>query len=333
MEFYVDGVPAGTQRVLGTGAVTHEITLDQPASAHAVTARFTSADANYASSALSAPATLTVLPEAATVSYAATNPVAKRVAAPGGTADAFSLVVTVAESSPDLPAAPSGAAAPGDIALAPVKVTLVPVGPGSPVTGACVGSGGDTKTYTCSFAAGVPVNTYAVQATVSATPAGAYYAGGAEDVLTIYDPSLGFTTGGGTVAWPGGGERTTFGFTIKYNKGGTNPQGSLVVVRHMADGSTYRVKSNALDGLALSPSTSGTGYATFSGKATYLEPGWATAQGNVGFAVYVEDNNEPGADVDRFWLQVTGGMGMPGPGPGNAQALAGGNVVVPHAGQ
>ena len=40
---------------------------------------------------------------------------------------------------------------------------------------------------------------------------GGYYTGLSEDVLVIYDPSLGFTTGGGTFLWPETGEKTNFG--------------------------------------------------------------------------------------------------------------------------
>ena len=336
MEFFADGVSVGTQRVMGTGVVTHAITLSHAASSHALTARFTSADANYGNSALSNPATLTVGAESATLTYAATNAAAWRVTSPGGTAPAFSLVVSVAEAQPDPPASPAGEAQPGDIDLAPVRMVLVPVGQGSSVAGTCTGGAGAggyaARTFTCSFVAGVPVNTYAVQVSVGATPAGIYYVGSTEDVLTVYDPSLGFTSGGGSFAWPGSGDRTTFGFTIKYTNGGSSPQGSLLVVRHTPDGTTYRLKSNALDGLALSPAAATTGYATFSGKATYLEPGWADAKGNTAFMAYVQDNNEPGAGTDGVWLQVSGGMSVAGPASSKVQALTGGNVAVPHSG-
>jgi hypothetical protein len=39
----------------------------------------------------------------------------------------------------------------------------------------------------------IPVNTCKIQISVN----GGYYNGSGEDVLTVYDPSLGFTTGGG----------------------------------------------------------------------------------------------------------------------------------------
>ena len=74
-----------------------------------------------------------------------------------------------------------------------------------------------------------------------------------------------------------------------------------------------------------------------SGKATYIEPGWADAVGNYGFTVYVEDRGAPGAAGDRFWLQVHDRNGnivsissMTAPTSGNAAALTGGSIVVPH---
>jgi hypothetical protein len=228
----------------------------------------------------------------------------------------------------------SGAAtAPGDINLAEVSITLTPVGPGSPITVVCASSGpvmayeySAVLTVSCGFS-DVPVNTYAAEVAVS----GGYYTGGGEDVLVVYDPSLGFTTGGGWFYWPGTSDRTNFGYTMKYNKKGTKPKGSLLLIRHLADGSIYRVKSNAIDGLALGDG--GTfGWASFSGKSTYQEPGWAEPIGNHRFVVYVEDRDEHGTGVDRFWIEVDGGMSMSSPAEANAIEIEGGNIVVPHGG-
>jgi len=230
------------------------------------------------------------------------------------------------------------------------------VGPGSPVSGNCesvpggTGTGYDSfLTTTCDFD-NVPVNTYTVQVTVN----GGYYTGYAEDVLVVYDPSLGFATGGGWFYWPIDpeeeppyegypGDRTNFGFTMKYNKKGTTVQGSLLLIRHLFDGSIYRVKSNALYGLALGKSPDGNGdtfgWASFSGKATYLEPGWSEPIGNHEFIVYLEDRDEPGHGVDRFWMEVKDqnrevtdemSMGRDGEGYVLSIEIEGGNIVVPH---
>jgi hypothetical protein len=114
-----------------------------------------------------------------------------------------------------------------------------------------------------------------------------------------------------------------------------------LIIRHLQDGSIYRVKSNALYGLALGESCADNGeffgWASFSGKSTYLEPGWLVPEGNHEFIVYVEDHNEPGSGIDGFWIQVkdkagnlVGGMSLASPATNKGEKLKGGNIVVPH---
>jgi hypothetical protein len=277
---------------------------------------------------------IVVSPEDAAAAFDGDNPVAVQVADPGGDSGPFSLTVLVREAQPD---GPTGSGAAGDIGLAVVSMSLVPVGPGSPAVGACApgtlsGAGYDAVLpVTCDFD-GIAVNAYTVQVDIG----GGYYAGSAEDVLTVFDPSLGFATGGGWFYWPGTGERTNFGFTMKYNKKGGNVKGNLLLIRHMPDGSIYRVKSNALYGLALGDQGD-FGWASFSGKSTYLEPGWPEPEGNYEFLVYVEDHDEPGTGVDRFWIEVKDkareivpAMSMDREATDNTVALAGGNIAVPY---
>jgi hypothetical protein len=193
------------------------------------------------------------------------------------------------------------------------------------------GSGYDAVlAVTCIFK-DVEVNTYTTEVTVD----GGYYRGSGEDVFTVYDPSLGFTTGGGWFYWPGTTEKTNFGYTMKYNKKATNLKGSLLIIRHLADGSIYRLKSNALDGLALGDEGS-SGWATFAGKATYRSPSMPEPEGNHTFTVYVEDYGEPG-DGDRFWVEIRDKDGLivtafslSVEAADNAATLEGGNIVVPH---
>ena len=79
-------------------------------------------------------------------------------------------------------------------------MTLTPVRPGGSLTGVCEkfednGESGydQINTYVCTFT-DVEVNTYLVEANVT----GNYYTSDpAEDVLVVYDPSLGFTSAGG----------------------------------------------------------------------------------------------------------------------------------------
>jgi hypothetical protein len=287
---------------------------------------------------------LVVSPEDAAIAYSDASPLAVRVLTPGGNSGPFSVDVDVTEKSPDLPLEGS-LAAPGDIDLAEVDIMLQPIGPGSPgIPLSCqrwvVGTGYDrTLTVSCEFNE-VPVNTYSVLVMVNGM---GYYSGKIEEVVTVFDPSLGFTTGGGYFLWPGTNDKTNFGFTVKYNKKLTNVKGSLLLIRHLPDGTLFRVKSNALYGLAVGEEedveTRETfGWASFSGKATYREPGWPEPVGNHEFIAYVEDRNEPGSGLDRFWIQVKDKdgipipvMSIPTPATGNAVELGGGNIVVPHS--
>ena len=293
-----------------------------------------------------APAQVVVEPEDATVSFDVGNPVGVLVDSPGGDSGPFSMTVFVQEMWPDQAAV---LAAAGDISLAVVSMQLVPVGPGSAVSGTCVpdgvtGTGYDAVlTATCDFD-DVPVNTYTAKATADTT---GYYAGTGEDVLVVFDPSLGFTTGGFWCYWPGTedpdneypGDRTNGGYVMKYNKRGTKVKGSLLLIRHMPDGSIYRLKSNSLFGLSIGEDDDGSpfGWASFSGKATYREPGWPDPLGNYTFITYVEDHGEPGVDVDHFWIKVLDrdgllapGLSMDEPAVDNTVTIDGGNIVVPH---
>jgi len=337
VEFFMNGTSQGSSPINTSGVATlsPQVLLGASASNYPVSAKFTSTSTNFQDSPVSATQSLTVTTEDATVTYGAGNPEAAPVLSPGGSSGPFSISVAVAETSPE----PNGGglAMPGDINKADVSITLTPVGPGAPPTPtSCTSSvSSSTKTFTCNFNA-VAVNTYSVVASVT----GNYYKGFWEDVVTVYDPSLGFTTGGGTIAWPGTGDKTNFGYTMKYNKNLTNVQGSLLLIRHLPDGSIYRVKSNSVGGLSIGQGQDPnvpTGWASFTGKATYLQPGWADPVGNYSFIVYVEDRNQPGTGFDRFWLQVkdgggslVGALSISPDGPTNAQGLTGGNIVVPH---
>jgi VCBS repeat-containing protein len=295
--------------------------------------------------------TFVVSAEDTTLTFEDDNVSAVQVTAPESNASLpFEMVIYVEELEPDL--AVYGAA-PGDITLADVSMTLEPVGPGSPVTGLCtpiliddtVDNYGDVLKVICAFDS-VPVNTYSVNVTVD----GGYYDGYGESVVVIYDPSLGFTTGGGWFYWPGTedtafdgypGDKTNFGYSMQYNKNNLRQvKGSLLLIRHMPDGTIYRVKSNALDGAGLALGNLGFfGWASFTGKATYMEPGMPEPIGNHSFLAYVEDHDEPGNGIDKFWLEsrdkdglVISDLSMARPGSENRVDIQKGNIVVPHSG-
>ncbi|MCK4414952.1 MAG: T9SS type A sorting domain-containing protein [Candidatus Eisenbacteria sp.] len=309
----------------------------------------------------SEPATFTIVvePEDVEVSFVRENPVVVEVTNPGDDSGPFSLSVDVMEfDDPDN--VPGDRNSAGNISLADISMSLLPVGPGPTVTGSCsmqaVTPGlsdpdspydYDVSTVEYSFA-DAPVNTYSVAVEVNGTE---FYVGEGEDVLVVSDPSLGFATGGGHFFWPGTagpgtsytGDRTSFGFNVKHkhkNNGGA--RGGLLVIRHLDDGSIFRLKGNAMIGIAIGESDDGGisfGWSSFVGKSTYQEPAWPEALGNYRFTVYVEDRGEPGADNDRFWIEtrdrdgfVTPGLSLEGPAEANAVTLTGGNISVPHGG-
>jgi hypothetical protein len=324
-------VPAGTgsnctwtlSGDIGVGAGNHPMT-------------FTVTDGSGLSA--SAGTTVVVVQENAMAMLDEDNDVAVMVDAPGSDSSLpFSLTVLVTETSPDWAA--NALTAAGDIGLGNVSMSLAPVGPGGSHAGSCgvptVSGAGylAVKTVTCNFS-GVPVNTYSVNVTVD----GAFYTGSGEDVLTVYDPSLGFATGGGWFYWPGTLDKTNYGFTMKYGRNGRNVKGSLLLIRHQSDGSNYRFKSNALEGLAVGDNESPAfGWASFSGKGTYREPGWPDPIGNHKFTTYVEDRGEPGSGVDRVWIEIRDrdnlvlpGLSMSQPATTSATTINSGNIVVPH---
>ena len=86
--------------------------------------------------------------------------------------------------------------------------------------------------------------------------------------------------------------------------------------------------------------------ATLDGKATYSVPGtdpflapfcpglWKC--GGYSFRVYVEDQKEPGAGIDRYWIEVKDPAGASWPrrrclagAATNAKVISGGNIQVP----
>ncbi|MCK4412024.1 MAG: VWA domain-containing protein [Candidatus Eisenbacteria sp.] len=301
--------------------------------------------------------TITVVPEHARVAFDNSNPLEVQVPVPRGNSGPFSLSFNIAEfDNPDDVQGDANLA--GDIGLATVTVRLVPVGPGGNVDPADVASminpgtadpespfDYGVRTLECSFD-NVPVNTYSVVVEIDQS---GFYAGDGEDVLVVADPSLGFVTGGGHFYWPGTedpdtgypGDRTNCGFNVKYKgRTGNNAKGALLMIRHLIDETRYRLKSNAMNGLAIGESQDGDltfGWASFVGKATYKEPGWEEPIGNYEFTAYIEDRGEPGAGSDRFWIQVLDrddevvpDLSFAEPATVNAVTITGGNIAVPH---
>jgi hypothetical protein len=290
---------------------------------------------------------LTVDPEDAEIWLDNDNPATIQVDTSVGYSPAFSLAAYVREIVPD---AAGFGAEPGDISNAEVEMTLAAVGPGSSYTVVCSNVAVTGVGYEqilevgCGFD-GVEVNTYHVQTTV----VGGYYTGApAEAILVVFDPSLDSTAGSGWFYWPDTedaasgylGDKTTFGYVMKYNQKSQQVNGSLLLIRHVGDGSgpIYRVKSNVLTGLSLGEAGAPVfGWASFNGKCTYKDKDWVASIGNHGFLVYVEDHGEPGRDADEFWMEVYDkdgdvivAMSMDRDASENTETLSGGNILVPH---
>jgi hypothetical protein len=226
----------------------------------------------------------------------------------------------------------------------PIAVTLTPVGTGSSYTCTAisttyVASDPDSADASCPLL-DVKVNVYEVNATVN----GDYFTGSGIGAITVMDPALGFTTGGGWFRLDDG-TRVNFGFNAKILKSG-QVQGSLLTIFSKGK-SNYVAKSNAMGSLAVAKDAAGFYAATFTGKATYAVPPWepllycgARKCGDYRFTAYVEDRKEPGAGSDRFWVEVlnpptvqsgaaVANVTLPKPAATNAKTIIGGNIQVP----
>jgi len=240
----------------------------------------------------------------------------------------------------------SGGLTPG-VGLAnakPIPVNLAPVGTGTSYActannTAYIAGDPDSASASCSIA-DVKVNVYDATATIG----GQHFIGSGQGAITVMDPSLGFTTGGG---WfnAADGTKVNFGFNAKILKSG-QVQGALLTIFKRANGN-YVVKSNAMGALAVAKVTGQTYYgATLDGKATYGVPStdpalapWCPGVWKCGgftFRAYVEDIKEPGAGSDRYWIEVKDPSGivvakasMPAGANASAKTIVGGNIQVP----
>jgi len=174
------------------------------------------------------------------------------VAPKNGNVDSITFTLTVDEAQDGYL---SGALPGTGLANAkPITVTATPVGPGSSYTcyandTAYVPLDPDTATAHCTIT-DVAVNVYDVVATIG----GDYFQGGGQSVLTVYNPALGFTTGGGTFT-AADGTKVNFGFNVNLKNG--QIQGSWLAIWHRLDGN-YIVKSNAMGYLTISKNSTNT---------------------------------------------------------------------------
>lgn len=339
VDFTFDGAAAGTDATDANGQASVLYQVLQAAGSYTVVASFGGSTAYAAPD--DATATFVVAREDATVTADADNPTSVTVTP--GPLTSLALLFHVRESyaagaEPD----PNDGQMPGNINLVTLSATLYAVGSGGNVSGSCVeepppvGDGfayARVKSFRCTFT-NIPINTYEATAIVG----GSFYEGETSDPLAVIDPTLGFISGGGRILLDG--DRVNFGFSYANYGNAKKPtlRGSIVVIRHLADGGLCRIKSNQLTAPAISGVT-----ASFSGQGNYTcrnavgdpYPPSAGAdyqdQGNITLYFYIEDNGE-GANApapDEFWVRAKGLLLMNLSGVANAEPLAGGNIQVP----
>ena len=134
-------------------------------------------------------------------------------------------------------------------------------------------------------------------------------------MLTFYEPSGQFATGGGWLADPAGG-KGNFGLTARYLKKG-QVQGNLVYIYrgvYNGEAAVFKIKSNALNALAFG----GTVYpisARLQGKATIQinrasDGAQLFSQGNATFLATVVDSNTNPNTADTFALVIYDSKGV-----------------------
>jgi PKD repeat protein len=150
-------------------------------------------------------------------------------------------------------------------------------------------------------------------------------------VLVVYDPSAGFTTGGGWFVPDADSfvdgvpvtdtiSRANFGFVVKYKKGADNPDGNLEFIYKAGD---INLHSSGMNWLVITSATK----VRFKGSAT------VNGEGPYTFKVTAEDNGEPGTQ-DTFkieiWLGVVADTENAPPTPKHKArgVLGGGNIKI-----
>ena len=239
----------------------------------------------------------------------------------------------------------------GDIRNA--KVTFVNADNGAALSTGCTNlpvglvSSSDTKTgtSTCDWTADIGTAD-SKQFTIGIKVTGPRYdrySSTDHAVVTVSKPINSMITGGGFLVNQSSagqmagatGQRTNFGFNVKYNNAKTNLQGNInTIVRNGSK--VYQIKGNSMTSLSTN-TTSSPKAATFQGKASIqditnpLNP--VSVDGNATLKVTMSDYGEPGSS-DKIGITVwnkSGGTWFSSKWSGTAtleQPLDGGNLVV-----
>jgi hypothetical protein len=169
-------------------------------------------------------------------------------------------------------------------------------------------------------------------------------------IVTVSQPiGSGFITGGGFLVngssagqyAADSGQKTNFGFNVKYNKQLTNLQGNANIIFRRG-GHVYQIKTNAMNTLAVQNNCQPSGVqtawscATFTSKANLADvtnPNAPVALGgNLSLVVNITDKGEPGSS-DTISIQLMSGNALLFSSNWNGtqtiqQILTGGNLVV-----
>jgi hypothetical protein len=270
------GAQSASATTGANGIASTDLVLTQdPAPVYTVTTTF-AGDGIYAASTDSDPFDITQ--EDARATYTG----ALSVSTSGTTSSAatVTLSATIQEITA-VPADPAYDAFKGDITKATVRfvnrdagnavIATVPIGLVN-VTDKTVG----TVTYNWKVDIG---NADAVQYNIGIIVDGYYTRNSSaeDEVVNVAKPLNDFITGGGYLILdqpagqilPKKGSRNNFGFNVKYNKSGTNLQGSINTIVRSDEGKVYQVKGNAMTSLSIMGATSTKpAQGIFNGKAT-----------------------------------------------------------------
>ena len=260
------------------------------------------------------PGTLTVTPENTAISYSGETFV--MTAGPSITSAAVPLSASLVQE------VDAGA---GNITLAKVTFTLVPVGAGSTIFVPNVPVDSTGKAVTTKT---VPVGTYDITVTISS--GNQYWVAAPAGVGTL-NVAIGSTeqrvTGGGWITDLASlNDKDNYGFTVNHNKSGT-PKGNFLFMFRGEDGYDYKLKNNSWSqgGLSFLSATK----AYFSGKATLSKIDQQTglvvsSDGSYTFGVTITDGGSNKTTPDSFAITIynsTGGvwkqLGPLAPGGGN----------------
>jgi hypothetical protein len=128
---------------------------------------------------------------------------------------------------------------------------------------------------------------------VRANIGGSYYQGSGKSVIAVFDPSLGFVTGGGAIIRTVNGQTLAADFStnLKYQKNGTLV-GSMTYVEHRSTGDVT-FASSTIDALALTGS-----------EAKITGSGSLNSIAGYSFLTRLIDNGEPGSN-DQIGLRIT----------------------------